>query len=120
MALLRERVQYYIPLQTQLIQELEYMLKETLNHLYQQRIFRAVTRAAEHALRQQKLIHVRKFSWLNLQRNNVPPNCSSGTEKFVLNWSSLCPFLDRRSIAEEGFESCGVISWFKSEHDKCC
>lgn len=96
------------------------MLKEKVNHLYQQRIFRAVTSAVEHALRQQKLIHVRKFSWLNLQRNNFSPNCSSGNEKFVLKWSSLCPFCDRRSIAEEGFEFCGVISWFKSEHHKCC
>jgi hypothetical protein len=68
------------------------MLKETVNHLYQQRIFRAVTSAFEYAFQKQKLIHILKFSWLNLQRNNVPPTCSSGTEKSVLNWSSLCPF----------------------------
>jgi hypothetical protein len=59
MALLREKVQYYILLQTLTIQDLENMLEETVNHLYQQRIFRAVTSVAEHALRQQKLSHVR-------------------------------------------------------------
>jgi len=66
MALLMERVQYYILLQIQHIQDLENMLKGDSE--YQQRIFRAVTSAAEHALQQQKLIHVRRFSWLNLQR----------------------------------------------------